>query len=347
MKNKITLVIATIFLISCKSQTKEVDKVITTVSEETPVIVENQEAKEDIVVMNTKLDEIIEKPIVVKETMIKEMVKDAKVKAIIEKPIAVVKESMVKEEAVVKEVVVDTNLDATIKESTTVKESIVKETIPVDKVLFDHSNFDQLLKKQVTKDGKVNYAAIKKDKETLSTYITNLNSNAPNDTWSKNDKFAYYMNAYNAMTIDLIISNYPTKSIKDIKDPWEQHNWKLDGKSVSLNEIEHEILRKMNDPRIHIGINCASFSCPPLLNEAFTAEKVQQQLEKLAIQFVNDPKRNKITKDRVEVSKIFRWFKGDFTKNGDLIDFLNKYSNIAIDEDARVRYMDYNWELNE
>ncbi len=149
------------------------------------------------------------------------------------------------------------------------------------------------------------------------------------------------------MTIDLIVRNYPLKSIKDIKDPWEQRNWNIGKKSISLEEIEHEILRKMNEPRIHFGINCASFSCPPLMNEAFTAAKVDVQLERLAVQFINDPKRNKITADRIEISNIFRWFKKDFTENGDLIDFLNKYSKVPIDKNARVRHMDYDWSLNE
>jgi hypothetical protein len=149
------------------------------------------------------------------------------------------------------------------------------------------------------------------------------------------------------MTIDLIVRNYPLKSIKDIKNPWEQRSWSIGKKSISLKEIEHEILRKMNEPRIHFGINCASFSCPPLMNEAFTAAKVDAQLERLAVQFINDPKRNRITRDRIEISNIFRWFKKDFTKNGDLIDFLNKYSKVAIDKNARLRYMDYDWSLNE
>jgi len=219
--------------------------------------------------------------------------------------------------------------------------------IALTKEVFDHSNFNELLKKYVKEDGRVNYAGFKKDKNILEAYLETIRTNNPNTTWSKNDKFAYYMNAYNAMTIDLIIRNYPTESIKDINDPWEQRYWKISNKSVSLEEIEHEILRKMKDPRIHFGINCASFSCPPLMNKAFTAANVDAQLEKLAVQFINDPKRNKITTDRVQISKIFRWFQEDFTKNGDLIDFLNTYSKVKIDKNARVRYMDYNWKLNE
>ena len=148
------------------------------------------------------------------------------------------------------------------------------------------------------------------------------------------------------MTIDLILRNYPTESIKDIKNPWEQRFWQIGDKWINLEEIEHQILRKMDDPRIHFGINCASFSCPPLMNEAFTADKVDSQLEKLAIQFVNDSKRNSIAADRVEISNIFKWFKKDFTQEGDIVDFLNKYSKVKINSDARVRYMDYNWNLN-
>jgi hypothetical protein len=220
-------------------------------------------------------------------------------------------------------------------------------SIALNKEVFDHSHFNALLKKYVMEDGRVNYAGFKKDKKILEAYLETIRTNNPKTTWSKNDRFAYYMNAYNAMTIDLIIKNHPIKSIKNINNPWEQRYWKIGDTFVSLEEIEHDVLRKMKDPRIHFGINCASFSCPPLMNKAFTAATVDTQLEKLAVQFINDPKRNKITTDRVEISKIFRWFYEDFTKNGDLIDFLNTYSKVKIDKNARVRYMDYNWELNE
>jgi hypothetical protein len=222
-----------------------------------------------------------------------------------------------------------------------------KKYIGATKEVFDHSLFNSLLKKHVDKNGSVNYAGIKKDQETLRKYLYMIGTYVPDITWSENEKLAYYLNAYNAMTIDLIIKNYPTKSIKDIHNPWEQRNWKIGEKSISLEEIEHEILRKMKDPRIHFGINCASFSCPPLMNEAFTASKVVGQLERLTVQFINDSKRNKITTYHVEISKIFKWFKEDFTKNGDLIDFLNTYSKVKIEKNARVRYMDYHWELNE
>jgi hypothetical protein len=219
--------------------------------------------------------------------------------------------------------------------------------IALTKEVFDHTNFSVLLKKYVKEDGRVNYVGFKNDKRDLETYLERIRTNSPNTNWSKNDKLAYYMNAYNAMTIDLIIRNYPTESIKDINDPWEQRLWKIGEESISLEYIEHEVLRKMKDPRIHFGINCASFSCPPLMNKAFTAATVDAQLKQLAVQFINDPRRNKITAERVDISKIFRWFQKDFTENGSLIDFLNTYSKVKIDKNARVRYMSYNWELNE
>lgn len=211
---------------------------------------------------------------------------------------------------------------------------------------FDHSVLNQLLFKHVSVAGNVNYDAFKKDWKNLRDYIKLLAENMPTDSWSNEGKLAYWMNAYNAMTVDLILRNYPLASIKDIKDPWDQRLWKLGTKWYNLNEIEHQILRKMGDPRIHFGINCASFSCPPLLNEAFTASQVHSQLDKLAHQFVNDGQRNTITANSIEVSKIFTWFAKDFKTDGSLIDFLNKYSDTTISPKAKKRYKDYDWTLN-
>ncbi len=211
---------------------------------------------------------------------------------------------------------------------------------------FNHSALDELLKRYVSDKGVVNYEGFRKNSEKLRAYIASLSTSMPDESWSKNNKLAYWMNAYNAMTIDLILRNLPLESIKDIDKPWEQRLWKLGDKWYNLDEIEHQILRKLDEPRIHFGINCASYSCPPLLNEAFTAEKVDAQLDFLAKQFINDSTRNDITSDRVEISKIFTWFSKDFKQNGSLIDYLNLYSDIKISANAKVRYKDYNWELN-
>lgn len=228
---------------------------------------------------------------------------------------------------------------------TETKEGIAPETKDVNEA-FDHAGFNELLNNNVTPDGKVNYIRFKQDRTVLRIYLFALGKKMPTDAWSKEDKLAYWMNAYNAMTIDLILRNQPIASIKDIKDPWMQRLWKLGDKWYNLDEIEHQILRKMDDPRIHFGINCASFSCPPLLDEAFTAQNVDKQLDALAKQFVNDTQRNTITPERVTISKIFNWFSKDFKQDGSLVDFLNKYADTPINSKAKVRYMDYNWELN-
>jgi hypothetical protein len=191
------------------------------------------------------------------------------------------------------------------------------------------------------------YKGIKSEHSKLKAYITSLSENTPTNSWSKNEKLAYWMNAYNALTVDLIVRNYPIKSIKDIDKPWEQRLWKLGSKWYNLEEIEHQILRKMNEPRIHFGIVCASYSCPKLLNEAFEASTVNAQLTKATREFLADSKRNNISQNSLRLSKIFSWFSKDFKQNGSLIDFLNRYSDVKISKGAKKSYKDYIWTLNE
>ena len=212
---------------------------------------------------------------------------------------------------------------------------------------IDHKQWNDLLQKYVSKNGKVNYKGFKKDGKNLQIYLDNLAKNTPQKSWSRNATLAYWINAYNAFTVKLIIDNYPTKSIKDIKDPWDKEFFTLGSKKYSLGEIEHKILRKMNEPRIHFAINCASFSCPNLLNEAYTEKNLNTQLNTVSKSFINDPSKNTISADKVEISKIFDWFSGDFKTNGSVIDYLNKFSKVKISKNAKVKYKEYNWALNE
>lgn len=213
---------------------------------------------------------------------------------------------------------------------------------------FNHDAWNELLQKYVSKEGLVDYAGLKEDAQKLLFYLYDLRENPPTDDWTRKERLAFWINAYNAMTIDLILESYPArKGIKNIRNPWKQRRWKVGETVYNLDTIEHDILREMNEPRIHFAINCASFSCPPLLNEAFTSEKLEQQLAKVTKAFITDSKRNTITKDALEISKIFKWFTKDFTKNGSLIDFLNQYSTIKISQDADIDYKDYDWSLNE
>lgn len=212
---------------------------------------------------------------------------------------------------------------------------------------FNHNQWEDLLQRYVSKDGNVGYEGFKTNNQKLQEYIGLLAVNVPNNGWTKEEKLAFWINAYNALTVDLIIRNYPIKSIKDIKNPWEQRLWKLGDKTYSLEEIEHEILRKMNEPRIHFAIVCASFSCPKLQNKAFTAENLETQLTTATKEFLADTNRNEISENSIEISKIFSWFSKDFTQNETLIDFLNQYSEVKISPKAKKRFKDYNWALNE
>ncbi|WP_418604544.1 DUF547 domain-containing protein [Hwangdonia sp.] len=217
-------------------------------------------------------------------------------------------------------------------------------------VITTHQLWDELLVKHVSENGNVNYKSFKIEHKKLLDYIYALSLFYANDafnTISNDEKLAFWINAYNAFTIDLILRQYPLKSIKDIKKPWEQRLWKLGEKEFSLNDIEHEILRKMDEPRIHFTIVCASVSCPKLLNEAYTAENLEAQLTKATKGFLSDSTKNNISKDSLELSKIFQWFAKDFKQNGSLVDFLNQYSDVQISAKAKKSYKSYNWDLNE
>ncbi len=227
-----------------------------------------------------------------------------------------------------------------------------------DNTAPDHSGWNALLQKNVSPDGRVNYKGFVADKAALENYLKLLSENAPDrNSWSEEEQLAYWINAYNAFTVKLIVDNYPTESIRDlgpklkiplVKDVWHYKFFKIGGQESSLDEIEHSILRKeFEEPRIHFAINCASVSCPPLLNEAFLPETLESQLDKVAKDFINDSSRNRITSNDIEISAIFSWFKGDFTKNGTLIDFLNQYSMTKISQKAKVSHMKYDWNLNE
>jgi hypothetical protein len=221
-----------------------------------------------------------------------------------------------------------------------------------------HTEWNSLLKKHVASNGNVDYKGFKKDIDQLNAYLKTLQAGVPDPkTWSKQEQLAYWINAYNAFTVKLIVDNYPVKSIKDLNSAiaiptinsiWDDKFFTLGGKKFSLNMIEHDILRKdFNEPRIHFAINCASVSCPVLLNEAFTASKLEKQLEKQTREFINDPTKNSISANNVKVSSIFDWFGSDFKNNGSIIDFLNRYSKTKINPNAKLNFLKYNWDLNE
>ncbi|UZO81244.1 DUF547 domain-containing protein [Aquimarina sp. ERC-38] len=232
------------------------------------------------------------------------------------------------------------------KEKVAVARSVDKDKSNQTKIASQHALWNELLSKHVTDQGKVNYKGFQQDQQKLDTYLKMLSNKVPSEEDTKNSKLAFWMNAYNAFTIKLILDNYPITSIKDIKDPWGQRFFQLGEERYNLNDVEHKVLRKLGDPRIHFGINCASVSCPALSNKAFTTDNVQKQLDVLTKQFINNTTYNSINEDRVEISKIFNWFSKDFKTEGSLIDFLNQYATTTIRPNAKISYKDYNWQLN-
>lgn len=211
----------------------------------------------------------------------------------------------------------------------------------------NHNDWDTLLQKHVDKNGDVDYRAFSKDIESLDDYLKTLSKTPPAENWTKPEKLAYYINLYNAGTVKLILENYPVKSIKDIKSPWGKKRVKIGKRKFSLGSLEHSILRKMNEPRIHFAVNCASYSCPKLLNKAFTASKMEQQLEQATKDFILDTKRNRISSQKAELSEIFKWYKSDFTTNGTLLEYIDQYTTQKISNNTEIKYIDYNWSLNE
>ncbi|MEO9476897.1 MAG: DUF547 domain-containing protein [Cyclobacteriaceae bacterium] len=223
---------------------------------------------------------------------------------------------------------------------------------------ISHSLFDKLLKKHVDDVGLVDYKGFLADRDKLRQYLDLLSNNAPNnEQWTDHDQIAYWINAYNAYTIELILEYYPLESIKDIgssiqvpfvNTPWDIKFFKIGGEKYDLNNIEHDILRKKwEEPRIHFAVNCASLSCPQLRAEAYTGAKLDEQLDDQARRFINDDFRNNISEDQASLSKIFKWFSGDFEKVMDVEKFINQYTDIKITDKTDVEYKEYDWSLNQ
>lgn len=248
---------------------------------------------------------------------------------------------------------------------------------------FDHQPFDEILQKYVS-DGRVNYRALREDRSRLETYLKSMEQVAPADfeQWTREEKMAFWINGYNAITIEGILRNYPIhygnmvnrlrfpkNSIRQIGGFWKTVFVKPLGKSLTLNDIEHEILRKkFKDPRVHFVLVCASVGCPKLQNHAFFAENLAQQLEQAARNFVNSPQNVQLNRQKnvLYLSSIFEWYKGDFTFSGahearftgygknwyGVLEFLFRYlpeteRQFILTQKPDIKTLDYDWTLNE
>jgi hypothetical protein len=228
---------------------------------------------------------------------------------------------------------------------------------------FDHSHalFGKVLDAFVA-DGWVNYAGLEQNPADLKAYLGQLASISRTEfvKWSEPEQIAFLSNLYNAATLQLIIDHYPVQSIKKIggrwKGPWKQEVVSLFGEKVTLDHVEHDLIRKdYNEPRVHFALVCAARSCPPLRGEPYTPEKLDEQLEDQGRIFMNTPSKNRVDLENrtAYLSKIFKWFGGDFEEaSGSVPAFVRPYFPKDISkqlEDGKfaVEYMDYDWALND
>ena len=196
----------------------------------------------------------------------------------------------------------------------------------------------------------VNYDAWAKDPR-HKTVLNEILATNPKTLVTKNEKLAYWINAYNVLTIDLITREGEQDSIKNLGstfvNPWKKHKWTITGTEYTLDTIEHKIIRPMGEPRIHFAINCAAKSCPDLRAEAYRADTLETQLDnQTQLTLKNSTKGYKKGSDNsVTVSKVMDWFKEDFNK-GDLNSWLKTYRADDINNDTKIKFYDYDWSLN-
>ncbi|KER09689.1 MAG: hypothetical protein HY22_10120 [[Candidatus Thermochlorobacteriaceae] bacterium GBChlB] len=220
---------------------------------------------------------------------------------------------------------------------------------------FDHAPFTAVLKKHV-KHGRVDYDAIGAD-DTFKTYLKSLQDANPNALQTRAEKLAFWINAYNAITIFFINQHSNIKSIKDIKpNVWKEQQFSIGGKPYTLDHIEHNIiLGELGEVRAHFGLVCAAKSCPILRSDAYVASRLSQQLDEQVALFLNNPQRNRFDAEKktVFLSKIFDWYKSDFIRvAGSVQTFIEPYLANAADKtllmqpDVTIEYLDYDWRLN-
>ena len=211
---------------------------------------------------------------------------------------------------------------------------------------MDYKSYNEFLSKYVSFTGNVNYDGIYLNKPELDNLVALFEKNLPAATVSKPEKIAYWINSYNLHAIKLVIDNYPVVSINDVIEPFKVNFISYKGILLSLDYIENEILRKLDDPRVHFGINSASISSPILVNEAFEPETLDKQLNTAARFFINDATKNQLAADKSSVSKIFQWYKNDFTATKSIVEFINQFALVKLSETTALTFNDFNFGLN-
>jgi len=221
---------------------------------------------------------------------------------------------------------------------------------------FDHSAYDELLKKHVRAGGWVDYAGLQQDEQQLDRYVEAV-ADAPFDELGRNEKLALLINAYNAFTLKLILEHYPVTSIQDIPadQRWTDARWQVGSHRWSLNQIEHEQIRpKFREPRIHFVLVCAAVGCPPLRAEAYTGDRIDEQLADQT-EYVHSHDRwlrFEPSENRLHLTKLYQWYGGDFEQvAGSVLQYVARYvpavkDQLAKGEDIPIRWLTYDWSLN-
>ena len=221
---------------------------------------------------------------------------------------------------------------------------------------FDHSGYDQLVADHVDSDGFVDYAGLADYEAKLDAYLDGL-ANATLDNLGRDERLALLINAYNAFTLRLILDHFPIGSIRDIPsaERWDAKRWVLAGETYSLDQIEHELIRpNFREPRIHFALVCAAIGCPPLRAEAYTGDRLEQQLEDQT-RFTHGNERwlrYERGNATIELTSLYEWYAGDFEQvGGSVVEYAARYSedlatDLAAGHVPTVRYLDYDWSLN-
>jgi hypothetical protein len=215
-----------------------------------------------------------------------------------------------------------------------------------------HSLLTGVLRDRVA-DGRVDYSAIRTDKR-FPRYLVSLRAAHPFSIKNQDEQLAFWINAYNAFTIQLIIDHYPVKSIREIQEsgrgPWDIVWIDIAGSKYSLNQIEHEVIRKkFNEPRIHMALVCAAKSCPPLRAEAYIGGKLGEQLEDNAKKFLSDTTKNRFENKThtFYLSELFSWYGVDFVKRyGSAASFALKVLGLSLSQPPAIKSLPYDWTLN-
>lgn len=228
---------------------------------------------------------------------------------------------------------------------------VVKETndsVSVVEDIVDYNSYWEMILKRVSSNGIVDYSSLVNEKKVLVEYLDSLKSNSPAKGIKGDKALCYYINLYNASTIELILNNYPLKSITDIGKPWNIPFVKLGAETITLNKLENEIIRPLfREPRIHFALNCAAVSCPKLSNKPYKEESLNNQLKVATEKFLSDPKYGmEIKGEKVRVSQIFEWYKDDFGGKDQILNWITANSSFDLTGKKLDGFITYDWVLN-